>query len=159
MRLTFVNGIAWIFVFPWEAKMNSRIVDTPTNVFAKLAAALIVTVGILCSAYAAQQISISASSGQEASCGHQFYRIDANGKEWPVTIQFTAQPKNGTASTKVSSASIPVKGQVRTVRMVQVVYKSKAGFSGYDSFTYRRITADPTDPNNGKEFTVAVTVR
>jgi hypothetical protein len=140
--------------------MNSRIVDMPTNVFAKLAVALLATAGILCSAYAAQQISIIASSGQEASCSHQgYYRVDANGKEWPVTIQYTAQPKNGTATTKVSSGIVPVNGQVRTVRLVQVVYKSRAGFSGYDNFTYRRITADPTDPNSGKEYTVAVTVR
>jgi hypothetical protein len=41
---------------------------------------------------------------------------------------------------------------------VKVFYQSKAGFSGQDFFTYRRVTADPTDPNSGKEFTVAVTV-
>jgi hypothetical protein len=52
-----------------------------------------------------------------------------------------------------------VNGQVKNVHAVRVFYKSKPGFVGQDSFTYRRITADPTDTDSGKEYTVAVTVR
>ena len=138
--------------------MNSRNDGTRFNVFAKLAAALLLVAGIFCSAYAAEQISVTARSGEELPC-HSYYRVDAKGKEWPVTIQFTARPKNGTAATQSFSRPVSVNGQVKNVRAVKVFYKSRAGFTGQDSFTYRRVTADPTDPDNGKEYAVAVTVR
>ena len=138
--------------------MNSRNNGTRFNVFAKLAAALLLVAGIFCSAYAAEQISVTARSGEELPC-HSYYRVDAKGKEWPVTIQFTARPKNGTAATQSFSRPVSVNGQVKNVRAVKVFYKSRAGFTGQDSFTYRRVTADPTDPDNGKEYAVAVTVR
>ena len=138
--------------------MNSRNGGTRFNVFAKLAAALLLVAGIFCSAYAAEQISVTARSGEELPC-HSYYRVDAKGKEWPVTIQFTARPKNGTAATQSFSRPVSVNGQVKNVRAVKVFYKSRAGFTGQDSFTYRRVTADPTDPDNGKEYAVAVTVR
>jgi len=140
--------------------MNSRTDDTRTNVFAKLVAALFLVVGIICSAYAAIPLHIDVSSGAADACFPKgFYRVDANGKEWPVTIEYTDRPKHGTATTKVSSAIVSVRGQVKTVRLTQVIYQSKAGYGGYDSFTFRRVTADPTDTNSGKEYTVAVTVR
>ena len=138
--------------------MNSRIDETPTNIFARLAVTLFLVVGFFCSAYAAEQISVTARSGEQLPC-HSYYRVDAKGKEWPVTIQFTARPKNGTAATQSFSRPVSVNGQVKNVRAVKVFYKSKPGFIGQDSFTYRRTTADSTDPDNGKEFTVAVTVR
>jgi hypothetical protein len=132
--------------------------QTPAHIVAKLAAAFIPLIGILCSAYAAEQISVTARSGEQLPC-HTYYRVDANGKEWPVTIQFTARPKNGTATTQSFSRPVSVNGQLKNVRAVKVFYTSKPGFLGQDSFTYRRVTSDPTDPDNGKEFTVAVTVR
>ena len=138
--------------------MNSQAHDTRTNLFAKLASALFLAISIICSAYAAEQISVTAHSGETLPC-HSYYRVDANGKEWPVTIHFTARPKNGTASTQSSSRPVSVNGQVKNVHAVRVFYKSKPGFVGQDSFTYRRITADPTDTDSGKEYTVAVTVR
>lgn len=140
--------------------MNVGFDKSPIKIFATLAAAGILTLTILSSAYAAIQLRLSASSGQEQACAREgYYRVDANGKEWPVTIQYTTPPKNGTATTRVSSGIVSVHGQVKTVRLARVIYQSRAGFSGYDSFTYRRVTADPTDPDNGKEYAVAVTVR
>jgi hypothetical protein len=138
--------------------MTDRAWGWPLRVAAKFAAAFLMIAGIFCCAYAAEQISVTARSGESLPC-HSYYRVDANGKEWPVTIQFIARPKNGTASTQSFSMPVSVNGQSKTVRAVKVFYQSKAGFIGQDSFTYRRVTADPTDPNNGKEFTVAVTVR
>lgn len=129
--------------------------------FARFASAIALVGAVACSAYAAEQISITMVSGSAATCNSNsyYYRIDANGKEWPVTIQFTARPKSGTATTQSFSIPVSVKGQSKTVRAVKVFYQSRKGFVGQDSFTYRRITADPTDPESGKEFMVAVTVR
>lgn len=140
--------------------MNFRAHFRSMSLFARLASALALMGVVLCSAYAAEQISVTMVSGNAASCHpHYYYRIDANGKEWPVTIQFTVRPKNGTATTQSFPLPVSVKGQSKTVRAVKVLYQSRKGFIGQDSFTYRRITADPTDPQSGKEFTVAVTVR
>jgi hypothetical protein len=138
--------------------MNSRVDVAQATAFAKFAAIFLIITGVACSALAAEQISVTARSGEQLPC-HSYYRVDANGKEWPVTIQFTARPKNGTVTTQRTSRSVSVNGQNKTVQAVKVYYQSKKSFIGQDTFTYRRITADPTDPDSGKEYTVAVTVR
>jgi hypothetical protein len=138
--------------------MNAQASLGMKNLSVKLTAVVVFVAVVVCSAVAAEQISVTAQSGVPLPC-HSYYRVDANGKEWPVTIQFTSRPKNGTATTQTFSQPVSVNGQSKTVRAVKVFYQSKNGFIGQDSFTYRRITADPTDPNRGKEFTVAVTVR
>jgi hypothetical protein len=138
--------------------MTGRIEVKPATVFWKFATALVFIASVLCRAYAAEQISVTASSGVQLPC-HSYYRVDAKGKEWPITIQFTARPKNGTAATQSFSRPVSVNGQVKTVRAVKVFYQSKKGFVGQDTFSYRRISGDPTDPDNNKEYTIAVTVR
>jgi len=141
--------------------MNGRFDETRRGMFARFAGALVFTVGIRFSAFAAPLVSYTAKSGVPTEChAGGYWRVDANGKVWPVTIQFMARPKNGTATAQVTTGQRPLRnGEVKTVRLTQVIYQSRKGFVGEDSFTYRRITADPTDPNNGKEYTVAVTVR
>lgn len=138
--------------------MTRRTVGLPTALFLKIATALVLVVVVLGSAYAAQ---IIAKSGQPIEvCGGGHWRVDANGKEWPVTIQIVARPRNGTAKPQVASGTRVLRnGQIRTVRLARVVYQSRKGFVGEDSFTYRRITADPTDTMSGREYTIAVTVR
>jgi len=138
--------------------MTARKSDMRTSAVGRLGAALFLAVGLIGLAYAAEQIAVTARSGEELPC-HVYYRVDANGKEWPVTIRFTSRPKNGTATTRAVARPVSVNGQTKSVHAVRVVYRSKTGFIGQDSFTYRRVTADPTDPDNGKEYTVAVTVR
>jgi hypothetical protein len=138
--------------------MIAGIPDLRAGAFGRLGAALLLIVGLICSAYAAEQISVPAHSGEELPC-HVYYRVDANGKEWPVTIRFTSRPRNGTVATRAVVRPVAVNGQTKSVHAVRVVYQSTAGFVGQDSFTYRRVTADPTDPDSGKEYTVAVTVR
>jgi hypothetical protein len=147
-----------IFLPQKELEMNTRIVETRRGFLAKLASGLVFAVATPRSAYATEQISVTAHSGEVLPC-HFYYRVDANGKEWPVTIQFTSRPKNGTATTQTFSRPVSVHGQTKTVHAVKVFYQSKSGFVGQDSFTYRRTTADPTDPDSGKEYMVAVTVR
>jgi hypothetical protein len=77
-----------------------------------------------------------------------------------VTIQYTARPANGSVHTQVTVQPKMLRnGTSKTVHVAQVVYQSKKGFVGQDSFTYRRVSGDPTDPDNNKEYTIAVTVR
>jgi hypothetical protein len=142
-------------------KMTAYSIRMPTTVLMKIAAALVLFIGIICSAHAATTF-LTVKSGQAkeiCSCGGH-WRVDANGKVWPVTIQVVTPPQNGAVSSKVSSGSRTLKnGQKMTVRLTSVVYQSRKGYVGQDSFTYRHVSADPTDPNNGKEYTVAVTVK
>ena len=138
--------------------MTVRISHMRRSALGRLGAALLLAVGLVGIACAAEQIVVTARSGEELPC-HVYYRVDANGKEWPVTIRFTTRPTNGTATTRAVARPVSINGQTKSVRAVRVVYRSKSGFIGQDSFTYRRVTADPTDPDNGKEYAVAVTVR
>ena len=139
--------------------MTNRIIVVPTTMLAKLAAAFILVVGVLGVAHAAWVVN--AKSGQPIEVmGGGHFRVDANGKEWPVSAEILTRPKNGHVTTQISSGQRKLKnGQVRTVRLARVVYQSNKAFVGEDSFTYRYVSADPTDPYNGKEITVAVTVR
>lgn len=141
--------------------MNFRRHFGSMSLLARFTTAAAFMVAILCGAHAAEHIAATVGSGGNLSACHDqfYYRVDAKGKEWPVTIQFTARPKNGAATTRSFSIPVSVNGQSKTVRAVKVYYQSRKGFIGQDSFTYRRITADPTDSDSGKEFTVAVTVR
>jgi hypothetical protein len=109
-------------------------------------------------ALAATNYSVTARSGEELPC-HSYYRVDANGKEWPTTIRVTVPPKNGTVQTRVYPQPVSTPVGSKVVKVTRVFYKSKVAFSGSDSFAYRRITADPTDTTSGEEFVVAVTVR
>jgi hypothetical protein len=86
-------------------------------------------------------------------------RVDAKGKNWPVKVQYTLRPTNGTVRTQVAERAMTLRnGEIKTVRVTQVIYQSRKGFVGQDNFTYRRISGDPTDPDNNKEYTIAVTV-
>jgi hypothetical protein len=141
--------------------MTNQFVAVPTTMLAKLAAVFILVVGGLCVAHAARVETTKSGQPIEIMGGMGgYWRVDANGKEWPVNIEVVSRPKNGRVTTQISSGQRTLKnGQVRKVRLVHIVYRSNKGFIGEDSFTYRRTTADPTDPNNGREATITVTVR
>jgi hypothetical protein len=125
----------------------------------RLGLAIVVVLMALGGVWAAMSISVTAQSGVPLPC-HSYWRVDMQGKEWPVTIQYTARPANGSVHTQVTLQPKMLRnGTSKTVHVAQVVYQSKKGFIGQDSFTYRRISGDPTDPDNNKEYTIAVTVR
>ena len=95
-----------------------------------------------------------------ASCRQLHSRVDAQGREWPVRIQITRPPAHGTVTTQPALEHVTLRsGERRTVHATQVVFRPKKGYLGEDTFTYVRITDDPTDRNNGKSFTIAVTMR
>ncbi|HTO61985.1 MAG TPA: hypothetical protein VMM15_12095 [Bradyrhizobium sp.] len=111
-------------------------------------------------ARAAMTIAVTAQSGVPFRCTRSDWRVDAQGKEWPVTLQYTARPAHGSVHTEVSLQPKALRnGTIKTVHVADWVYQSKKGYVGEDSFTYRHVTADPTDTRNGNEYTVAVTVR
>jgi len=43
--------------------------------------------------------------------------------------------------------------------VTEVVYQSKKGFVGEDSFKLLRVSGDPSDPYKNEEVTIAVTVQ
>lgn len=143
--------------------MTTCLLRLPTTFSMKVIAALVLFFGILCAAHAGGgNTSLVVKSGEAkeiCKCGGH-WRVDASGKVWPVSIEVVSPPKNGAVTTRTSSGQRKLRnGEAKTVRLTSVVYQSKKGYVGEDSFTYRRVTADPTDPDNGKVYTVAVTVR
>ena len=81
------------------------------------------------------------------------------GREWPVRIQVTQPPAHGTVSSRIGNEQVTFRGARRMVRATQVLYRSKKGYIGDDTFTYLRLTDDPTDRLNNESITIAVTVR
>lgn len=104
--------------------------------------------------------TMTAQSGVPTSCGCDYWRVDNQGKEWPISIQYTSKPANGTVRTVTKTAQRTLRnGKPVNVRVTEMVYTSKKGYVGEDSFSYRRVSGDPTDTNSGKEYTIAVTVK
>jgi hypothetical protein len=107
----------------------------------------------------AKAVSVTARSGEPHPCLWH-YRVDAQGREWPVSIRVTVPPSNGKVTSRIIPRTVRLQnGHERVVHATQVVYQSKNGFVGQDSFTYLRITKDPTDPDNNRDYTISVTVR
>ena len=106
---------------------------------------------------ATPSVSVTARSGQALPC-HVYWRVDANGRQWRVSLRLVRPPQHGHFSTRTVHKDVFVRGRHLRARAIQVVYKSKKGFVGEDRFTYLRTTKDPTDPHNG-QVTIVVTVR
>jgi hypothetical protein len=129
------------------------------SLLTRLSLACLALIAALCSAGAAIPHSMTVESGVPHSCP-PMWRVDMQGKEWPVTVQYTSKPANGTVRTQVTLQPKALKDStIKTVHIAQVIYQSRKGFVGQDSFSFRRVTGDPTDPNNNQEYTIAVTVR
>jgi hypothetical protein len=109
-------------------------------------------------AFAATNYSVIAGPGIELPCS-SYFRVDANGRDWPVTLRVMKHPTAGTVRTRTFSEMRQTSVGQKIVRVTRIYYTARAGYSGSDSFAYRRITADPTDSKSGEEFIVAVTVR
>jgi hypothetical protein len=69
------------------------------------------------------------------------------------SVKIVSQASNGTASGRIATIS---SGTGKPIRVGQLYYKSKPGFSGTDSFTYQVVRADGT---SGEAVTFSVTVR
>jgi hypothetical protein len=94
---------------------------------------------------------------------------DGQCKPFRVVIETLAAPKNGTVTTEpkdiVVPATTPRGGQQQskcvgqTIRGVAIFYQSKPGFTGQDSFRYRRSTPDRPGDRSSGEITYNVTVK
>jgi multidrug efflux pump subunit AcrA (membrane-fusion protein) len=81
----------------------------------------------------------------------------SQGQNWPVTITVISPPAHGTVTTREADAPVTnSNGVTRIAPVTQVFYQSAPGFTGMDSFTYQRTSGDPTDPINGKVFTINI---
>jgi hypothetical protein len=103
--------------------------------------------------------SLSGKSGEAITCNRPHWRVDAQGREWPVSIKVTAPPLHGHVGSRRVKTVVRVNGKERTVTATEVVYRSQRGFVGIDRFSFVRLTKDPTDPYNDRATTIAVTVR
>ncbi|MBZ0148888.1 MAG: hypothetical protein K8F62_15295 [Pseudorhodoplanes sp.] len=107
---------------------------------------------------AAVTLNVSARSGEILKC-HYYWRVDSQGREWPVSLKITSPAAHGRVTIKKEARVVRLRsGQQKTVQVTQVYYQSKAGFVGQDSFTYLRVSEDPTDTKN-ETITIAVTVK
>jgi hypothetical protein len=95
-------------------------------------------------------------------------RFDNQCNAIPVVIEILAKPANGTVTTEskdiVVRAATPRGGEQpskcvgKTVGGVAIFYQSKAGFTGQDSFRYRRTSESRGDRSSG-EISYTVTVK
>jgi hypothetical protein len=141
---------------------HDNVVLASRRIWLRTAAGILVAAtGFACFSFAAVAVthSVTARSGESLRC-HHYWRVDAQGKEWPVSLKITSRPSNGQVTVKNESRVVTLRnGQQKTVRVAQVYYQSKKGYVGPDSFTYVRSTADPTDQDNNSAITISVTVK
>jgi hypothetical protein len=96
------------------------------------------------------------------------FRSDNQCKAIPVVIELLAKPANGTVNVEPKDVVIrpvtPRGGEQpspcvgKTVAGVAVFYQSKPGFTGRDSFRYRRTSESRGDRSSG-EISYTVTVK
>jgi len=77
----------------------------------------------------------------------------------PVTFRVVSPPQHGTVRTQYQVRAVGRASQGASARVTEVVYQSKKGFVGEDSFKLLRVSGDPSDPYKNEEVTIAVTVQ
>ena len=109
------------------------------------------------------KLTREAKSGVDALIAHE-RAWDRDCKAQPVTITMTQQPKNGTISvvpgTSTIPASTPETGSTgkcagKTMTGKEIMYRSKAGFSGVDTIAYDVVR----DDRNVGSRTVTINVK
>jgi hypothetical protein len=96
-------------------------------------------------------------------------RFDGSMKSHPITIDVITPPANGKVTTLVVQQPITrndcASGDAKCASMVgnmisktHVIYTSRKGFVGSDTFTYTRTSTDTTDRSNGLAVTINVQV-
>jgi hypothetical protein len=124
--------------------------------------ALLVTAA---SAYAQARTVTSGKSDAVRTHG----RFDGNMVSHPITIDVTTPPTNGKVTTRIVQQPITsnecaagdAKCAAKVGNMIsktQVIYTSRKGFVGSDTFTYTRTSTDASDRSNGLAVTINVQV-
>jgi hypothetical protein len=111
-------------------------------------------------------LTATARSGAKTQITTHF-RVDGQCNPSRVEITVLTAPANGTVTSEQTDIVVPAKngkGEVqkcagKAVAGVAVFYQSKPGFSGMDSFRYRRI--NPSDANDrfNQELRYDITVK
>ena len=83
---------------------------------------------------------------------------EGQGQEWPVTITVVSQPAHGTVTTQFAIGPNRTANGTRIGNGTVVYYQSNSGYTGMDTFTYRRTSGDPTDPLNNNVYTMTIAV-
>jgi hypothetical protein len=84
----------------------------------------------------------------------------SQGHDWPITITVVSQPAHGTITTQDAVAPITfANGVTRISQVTQVFYQSAPGYTGMDSFTYKRTSGDLADPRNANTYTMTIDVK
>jgi hypothetical protein len=81
-------------------------------------------------------------------------------RDWPISIKVTSAPAHGKVTVQTAQGLIrSVGGQLESHSVTRVYYQSEPGYAGKDSFTYERTSEDPSDPLNGRSYTIDVEVK
>lgn len=87
---------------------------------------------------------------------NQHNRHDQN-HDWPIAITIVTPPAHGKVTTQEGMALLRLpQGGERNSAVTQVFYQSDTGYTGMDSFTYKRVSTDASDPRNDNIYTVNV---
>lgn len=93
------------------------------------------------------------------------HRIREDCKIQPISLDIVKQPKNGVVTAKLSKRKLDRKtaGNLRhcygkTAVFIEVYYKSKKGFKGKDSFSYKRVSPQKNDKWNRRTVKMKITV-
>jgi hypothetical protein len=83
-----------------------------------------------------------------------------DGHDYPITITIISPPAHGTVTTQGGTAPITYRnGVTRISPVTHVFYKSVPGYTGMDTFTYKRTSGDPSDPRNANTYTMTIDVK
>jgi hypothetical protein len=82
------------------------------------------------------------------------------GQDWPISITILSPPAHGTISIQDGTAPITYHdGVMRMSAVKDVFYKADPGYTGPDTFTYKRVSQDEADPLNARTYTMTVYVK
>ena len=83
-----------------------------------------------------------------------------DGHDYPITITIISPPAHGVVTTQVGTAPVTYSnGITRISPVTRVFYKSAPGYTGMDTFTYKRTSDDPSDPRNANTYTMTIAVK
>lgn len=83
-----------------------------------------------------------------------------DGHDWPISITIISPPAHGTVTTQDGTAPVTYSnGVTRISSVTQVFYQSAPGYTGMDTFTYKRTSEDPSDPRNANTYTMTIDVK
>jgi hypothetical protein len=101
---------------------------------------------------------ISLMSGQLSEVNNHTRR--SQDRDWPISIKVTSAPAHGKVTVQTAQGLLrSVGGQLESHSVTRVYYQSEPGYAGKDSFTYERASEDPSDPLNGRSYTIDVEVK